>query len=64
MIQEYDIDKPIIKKRLRTIKLELKDALATIEEDENVGKIGQDAVERIDARLISKTDRRLSDLFA
>lgn len=64
LVQDYDIDKPIIQKRLRTIKLELKDAPAAIEEDEKVGEIVQDAVERIDARLISKTDRRLSDLLA
>lgn len=64
LVQDYDVDRPIIKKRLNSIKLELKETLAAIEEDEKVGEIVRDAVERIDARLISKTDRRLTDLLA
>lgn len=64
LVQDYDVDRPIIKKRLNSIKLELKATPSAIEEDEKVGEIVRDAVERINARLISKTDRKLTDLLA
>lgn len=61
LVQDYSENRPIIKKRSNAIQLEVKETAADIDEDERVGEIIQDAAERIEARLISKTGKRLSD---
>lgn len=63
LVQDYSEEERIITKRMDTIHLQIKDTAQAIDEDEKVDEIIQDAVNRIDKRLISKTDRKLSDLF-
>lgn len=63
LVQDYSVRKAIIKKRLNHISLEVPETPDAIEEDEKTGNIIRDAAERIDARLISKTDRKPFDFL-
>lgn len=64
LVQDYSEDRPIIKKRVNTIQLEVKKTTADIDEDEEVEEIIQDAAERIETRLINGTGKKLSDYLA
>lgn len=63
LVQDYSEDEQIIAKRMDTIHLQIKDTSEAIDEDEKIDEIIQDTVNRIDVRLISKTNWKLSDLF-
>lgn len=64
LVQDYSENRPIIKKRMNTIQLDVKETTADIDEDEEIEKIIRDAAERIEARLIIGTGKNLSDYLA